>query len=399
MDRIEIISPVHVGTGEKIEAPSFYRIGDETVATRYNFADILSQMPSSVLTNPSFLNSLSRKQSSKNELYQNIQKYVDYDELNALYKVADNNVEDIAESGYDVYEQIKDLNRPYIPGSSIKGALLNAWMYYFIKRNYNEKYIEMILKDSNNIKNKTIIDYLCPIAGNHTDFIKALQSCIQCEDIYFDEIEVLWSERIGSGKDMQESMPMSYTECIKKNQISEGNVFRIDSFKKKLLMEQLTDYVDKNLDSKVRFKIIKVYENILKALNRKMIMDACNVFTQDILEIERSSKYIQLYKDFEFDDVNIQTKNIINDISSIKSEKKHEYILRIGKSTNYFSKSITYLIKVNSPHLYQKYFRNVLSPSTWGRTEAKSFSLPKTRTVFSNYEESYLPGFIRVTYD
>lgn len=136
MNKIEIITPVHIGSGDKIESPCFYRENDDdTVAKRYSFSDILSQLPPSVLTDPKFLRNLSRKQNNKNAQYQNIDRYINYSKLNELYCVKDENEYDLSESGYDIYEQIKDLDKPYIPGSSIKGALINAWFYYLVKIN------------------------------------------------------------------------------------------------------------------------------------------------------------------------------------------------------------------------------------------------------------------------
>lgn len=48
-----------------------------------------------------------------------------------MYRLYDDNTDDISDLSYDVNEQIKDLDVPYIPGSSIKGALINCGCIIF----------------------------------------------------------------------------------------------------------------------------------------------------------------------------------------------------------------------------------------------------------------------------
>lgn len=406
MDRIEIITPVHIGTGDKIEAPCFYRENDnDIVAKRYLFTDILSQMPTSVLTNPGFLRQLSSRQKNKYELYKNIDRYVNYDDLEELYSLKDDNEKDIAESGYDVYEQTKDLNKPYIPGSSIKGALLNAWFYFLLKLNFEkmgiEKNIEKILGSRYSDKS-TILNYLFDDDANHTKFIKALHSCLVCRDVYFDQMEVLWAERLGSGKDMKgPAIPMSYKECIQSNQSACSEFMYIDEYKKNLILENLDSYVDKKISESEQIKIKKRYKTILSAFKKSVFYDACNAFTQDVLEEDSTPKYKSVYRFYQCDDVNVQVDHLLKEIEDAKQNKEKVAYLRIGNSTNYFSKTITLLIRNQSPSLYYKYFDRALSPNSSPRskTRANKDIVPKTRTVYSSYNEQFLPGFIKIYYD
>ena len=406
MNKIEIITPVHIGTGEIIEAPCFYREKDEDIiAKRYLVTDILSQMPTSILTSPVFLRQLASKQKNKNELYKNINHYVNYSDLKELYTVKDDNEKDISESGYDVFEQIKDLKKPYIPGSSIKGALLNAWFYFLLKLNFDklgiEKNIDRILS-SRNFDKSTIINYLFKDELDHTKFIKALQSCLVCRDIYFNQMEVLWAERLGSGKEMKgPAIPISYRECIQPNQCVNSEFMYIDEYKKSVILKDITSYVSKNLNEQDRNKVIKRYETILSAFKQSFFYSACNAFTQDVLNEDCTPKYKSIYNFYCCKDINAQVDSLLKEIDNAKKNKEKVAYLRIGNSTNYFSKTITLLIRNQAPGLYYKYFDRVLSPnsSLKSNTRANKDTMPKTRTIYSSYDRQYLPGFIKIYYD
>lgn len=392
MDRIEILSPVHIGTGEIIESPSFHRVGNDDFAYRYNFLDILSQMPASVLTDEQVLRSLSIKQSKKTELYNSVLKTVDYQKLTPLYTVKYNDEDEIIDTGYDVFEQIKDLDKPYIPGSTIKGALLNAWFYYLVKNNYSRSIVEDVLQNKNSLRNLTFINFLMPSLVDCSEFLKAIQSCLECVDIYFEKMEVFNAKRIGAGENMEgEPIPLQFCECIQTGQTSQADMFRIDEFRKGLIIKQLNKYSDNT-------EILDCYQKILNALTKETIAKACNEFTEDVLKIDKQQRYKELYLKDYLETVD-HIEEIHNDLKSITSENKKEFILRVGKNTNYFSKCITYIIKTESPELYEKYFDRVFSPCTFGDTKAYSNSLPKTRVVYYSDYDNFLPGFIKVTYD
>ena len=128
MGKITLLSPVHISTGDMIEFPCYYAIPGYPVCYRFKFEDILLQLPYNALTDINLLNHLSNKQSSKKELYSTIKEYVNYKNLRPLYQLTGEMSSQMQKKQYDFSEQIKDLDKPYIPGSSVKGALWNAWM-------------------------------------------------------------------------------------------------------------------------------------------------------------------------------------------------------------------------------------------------------------------------------
>lgn len=420
MDRIETITPVHVGTGEMIPAFCFQRVSNSKNYHRYNVSDIYAQIPSSILLNKSFLESLrlpKQGQSGKNDMIENVMKRINYNNLRPIYDIEFDDVSSLKEKNKDIDEQTKDLNGPYIPGSSIKGAILNAWKYYLLKELYEEDNVAYVLENIENLNDVTIVNLISGNIGNHSNFLATVQSCVHCEDIHFGKLEILQGKRIGCGErkkgnvsksndplsNMKGTIDLEFAECIRKGQYSKGNVFTVDEKRKNYIRDNLREYVGDDISDGT----IKCYAKILDHLTKENIVNACNLFTKAIIALETSQKYYDLYYISYFEEVNETMAKISNDLNMI--DQKKEYYIRLGKHTNYFAKCISLLIKEESPNLYSDLFEEVFSPvGHSNRINAKS--MPKTRSVYFNeYDnvsegyvdtnDSYLLGFIKVTYD
>lgn len=384
MDKITILTPVHIATGIDIEMPSYHEMNDNMVA-RYDFMDILSQLPPNILTDPRILNELSSKQSSKKTLYKYIHQYVDYSKLKPLYYLDYTYDESLNYARTDVSEQVHDLHKPYIPGSTIKGTLINAWMYFLLKCNYQKHVksnIKLILdQDSKNSLGFHELIFRKQLEKEYSDFYKDLCGCLQCRDLYFDKMELFYAAREGSNRDMRGNVPMTYKECIPPFEKLDSELFVVDQFKLNLL--------------KQKYSKCEQYSNLdflIHSFTRKTLFKACNSFMKDILEVDMQNRYFYFYEDFE---------GINESLKAIKQEiaKPNTVILRVGNSTNYFAKTVSYLIKKNDPELFEKNFYDKFAPVNYGKTKPNEKTMPKTRVIYSNGEKDYLPGFIKVEYD
>mgnify|MGYP004673382437 FL=1 len=375
MNTIEILTTIHIGTGNEIEAICYYALNNNYI-NRYELLDIMYHIPSDVLTNPYFLNSMNKNANKNNykkiDLFQTITKYVNYNSIKPSYcleyKTINRNNK-IIDRG--VSEQINDLHKPYIPGSSLKGAIFTAWKYKLIKDNYSrvlDNFYDLV--DNNKFK----FNFCELFFGNKNDeFLKSLYGCLLCDDFYFDELELFKANRHGSGKDMNGNpIPLPYKECIKVGQKSRATFLKIDCFK----FEQLKKKYSTGM-----------YGMLIHSFNEKNLLEACNEFTKDIIECEKTDVYLNFYEGF---------KGINEQISMINKClcDKNSVVIRIGNSTNYFNKSISYLFKKNSPKLFADNPR-VFMPTS----KSKPYSIPKTRVIYANQSFDYLPGFIKVTYD
>lgn len=390
MAKITMLSPVHIATGQIIEAPSYHKT-QPNFMNRYDFMEILSQIPMTELADFAFLEKLSRSNSDKRNLYAKIHQYVNYRQLCPLYSLTSyiTNIKDVA---YDVSEQIKDLDKPYIPGSSIKGMLFSAWIYKLLKANQSlvDKRISTYLNSLANKGKTTFLDLLLSRDSevNHDEFIKDLRSCILCNDIYFKEMKLYSAKRIGAGKDNRKEMPLTYKECIKEGQEINDVFFTIDDKKLEVVKEKYRAHI--NLIS------------ITNWMKKNIFLSACNEYTKDMLEEEFSDRMQHLYADYA--PIHQQLFDMKKKIHQHLDEKQNHYILRIGNSTNYNFKSISLFVKRNYPNLYNEYFERVFSPVRINKNDkiqkVNKNTMPKTRVVFSEDGEHFvLPGFMMVSYD
>lgn len=379
MDKITILTPVHIATGNDIEMPCYHEVNDVTV-NRYRFTDILSQLPPKVMTDPRLLNELSSRQPSKKLLYRYIHQYVDYSKLTPLYNLEYTYDESLSEARNDVSEQMHDLHKPFIPGSTIKGTLLNSWKYYLLKLNYDQ-IRPNIYKQIKNGQNKNLdfheLMFGKSLDKDHENFYKELYSCLQCQDIYFNEMELFFAGREGSNRDMSGSIPTTYKECIPPLQTTNLVLFHFDEFKLNVLKDKYKE---------------KPYITLINSFKRKVFLKSCNAFTKDILNADTDKNYFNFYESF----VGINEK--LNEIKK-ELENPNTVVLRVGNSTNYFAKTVSYLIKYNDPGLYTECFWQRFAPVNKGKTKPNERTMPKTRMIYSNGEKDYLPGFIKIQYD
>ena len=179
MDRITILTPVHIATGNEVEMPCYHKVNDITV-NRYRFTDVLSQLPPKVMTDSRLLDELSSRQPSKKLLYRYIHQYVDYSKLTPLYNLEYTYDGSLSKARNDVSEQMHDLHKPFIPGSTIKGTLLNSWKYYLLKLNYDQirPNISKQIKGGQN-KNLDFHELMFgkSLDNDHANFYKELYSC------------------------------------------------------------------------------------------------------------------------------------------------------------------------------------------------------------------------------
>ena len=82
------------------------------------------------------------------------------------------------------------------------------------------------------------------------------------------------------------------------------------------------------------------------------------------------------------------------------------FYMRIGANTNYFFKTVSYLIKKNDSNLYNKYFYKVFSPKDKPKDEPKGKNkayplpdkMPATRTIYVDDLYAYYPGVIKIEF-
>lgn len=379
--KITIVTPVHIGTGE--DKMSFeYHLKDNTIFN-YDLNDLFSCIPDQTLLNYKFLNNLRRSNdgSKRKELNETLKRYINYNNLNYQYSMRGDF--DILPNE-NVAVQVKSLNVPYIPGSSLKGAIMNAIYYDFISLHLNE-FCDYIRKYSNS-NNKNIENFIIYYYSDYNDkmvkeFMHMFASYIMCSDAYFDKLVLVNTIRKKVCFDeKRQEMSLSNHECIDANQSKDGDCIKRDIKKMERLEEQYGDY--------------KYCKDFIGYISNKQIIKVCRKYFHDMLEEEITmEKENGFYEEFGLD-------KALNDMFT--NSIKNGFYMRIGKNTNHFFKTVSYLVKKNNPEFYARYFYQAFSPKDKPKKKKGAFptpeKMPVTRVIYLDDKYAYYPGVIKIEF-
>ncbi len=371
--KLTTVTPVHVGTGEEKQA-MFYRFYDDH-ADCFDEKDLFMQIPANKLIDSTFLSRLTNWKNSSPSVYlQNYLKhYVRNISLRPIYTLAFDNPDE-EDPNTKISEQVKSMNRPYIPGSTLKGAIYNAIHYQFVKEHFDLTAFE---KDEEKFNLDTYLNNL----GINSDFMKQVRGCLICRDVFFDQMRLMVPEREKitlaqkkSDTDLSGGLPNF--ECIDYGQETADDYIVFNKERLQYLQTQARNTYEKD------------YVN---CLSEKAVTKACQVFMHDLFE---EAYQLNNKTDF-YDEMGLGT-SITNLYKETKNTNLNYFYLRIGASTDYFSKSISLIIKKKAPNLYETKFTDWFSPVR-GKSGRKpsSENMPSTRMkYYDNYANCY-PGLMK----
>ena len=182
MEKIEILSPIHIGNGETYYSSCIYQ------NHRYAFEDILQKAKSiNRILNTAVLNELSNtsraSQLSNRQFFELLGiNTIDYKGIKPLYQV-----DYFENKPGKVQEIVSDANQLFIPGSSIKGYFNSLIWYDIILKNSDIKdYIicealKSVKKDS-----KGNDKFYFKFSKNIEDNVKQVSQLFGCNDIYLN---------------------------------------------------------------------------------------------------------------------------------------------------------------------------------------------------------------------
>ena len=152
--KISILTPVHISSGNK-NACFLYHPDKNDHFNCYRIEDLLQFIPPQKLLE---LQPDNASNNGKKDIIKLFNNYVNYNQLKPQYFL----FYKFKPFSKDVTEQVKSLNKPYIPGSSIKGAIMNAIIFNLLNDN-KEKIKEFLINFNRNLsKNfeKELLSYL-----------------------------------------------------------------------------------------------------------------------------------------------------------------------------------------------------------------------------------------------
>lgn len=370
--KLTTVTPVHVGTGEEKQA-MFYRFYDDHVDC-FDEKDLFMQIPEKKLIDPMFLSQLINWKDSSPSLY--LQNYLKQNvkniQMRPIYTLAFDNPDE-KDPHNRISEQVKSLNRPYIPGSTLKGAIYNAIHYNFVKEHFDRAAFEEGDKKFN-------LDRYLNNLGIDNDFMKQVRGCLICRDIFFDNMRLLVPDREKTSDIKSESDNLNKGlpefECIDYNQESTDDYVVFNRERLQFLQTQASNAIEKDYVS---------------CLSEKAVTRACQVYMRDLFE-----EAYQLNTKTNFYD----QMGIGGPISNLYKETKNTnlkyFYLRIGSSTDYFSKSISLIIKNMAPDLYESEFESWFSPvGTKGKRKPSPEKMPSTRMIYYDKYVDCYPGLMK----
>lgn len=415
--QIKTLSPIHIGNGEKYNGLSyivdkgkvlFYdsdKIADN-ITQQYieRFTQWIEQRVSEIerLEKQKRDEREENKRRSLTQLLREAQKKL------SLKEFIENSVRDVTiknkfssnflyslEARSQVYNNvdiecfIKQNNKPYIPGTEIKGAIRTALLYNFLQWDINWKWLKDEIekfakrhKDDlqqvagkkgrvvNNIKKKLVADMgkleerlqtqlLRPI--NHDDAKYDLLKLLHLADSELKNSQSCLFISNLKVEGINRSFPI-FQELCKKDQIFTCQGFKLDN--------------NKTIIDKLGFND----EQKWVVSDMKNIFQCCYVFSNKLLQEE-----IDYFTQHNF-------LQVVAKLQGIKQQNtKDSPVIRIGKNEGYFSLTMGLLVKDKDKTLYD----NVLCHATKNTSYTGNF--PKTRRVVNlqNNEQDTL-GWVKL---
>ena len=232
-------------------------------------------------------------------------------------------------------------------------------------------------------KNKPDIDdFLKYCDSRLLDLVKQVSNCLICRDVFYEKLVLVEPIRKNVYDDKKDKLSLSNIECIDVNQTCDDEFIKINTDRKNVIIETLKN------DN------IKFYDEFIEYLSIDKIIKVCRSYFHDILDEEiemekNNSYYVQEGLDKKLNEFYEDTVS-------------NGFYMRIGANTNYFFKTVSYLIKKNDSNLYNKYFYKVFSPKDKPKGKNKAYPLPDkmpaTRTIYVDDLYAYYPGVIKIEF-
>ncbi len=390
MYKIKTLSPVHVGTGKQLapfeyksfnESGVLYRLSESNVFKFKNREMLLDPKMNSKIFGSLFDNSRD-KQEQRNSAIKSLINEIRGNSIatkdDALYSVIENrDINNDSEMYSNVFEQIKNLSEPYIPGSSVKGMIYNAICYKYALDNYNESDYssdKVYGKFDKYIQEKL----LGPLNIQFKDF--STLNLLHAHDINFNSMSMNYCDRFNL--DNGSTMPIGTLECIAINSEAESELYTID-YDRINKLRQLG-------------KLGGFNEEILSLLTVNYIEEAMKQYNKDLIDYE-----IYVYNNLGIVDKSDIDKDLLSQFDKVKEELDGPgFVFRIGKNTGYFSKTVSLVVWKKNREFFSDNIQDFVKITGKRNDFLKTFEanlFPRTRVTTQLSDGSFsLLGFIKV---
>jgi CRISPR type III-A-associated RAMP protein Csm5 len=395
MWKITTLTPVHIGTGNTYQAFLIYE------NNRYEMIDMLLTS-----TNPlrfldeKFNRDLTneRRTVSNKDFFQKLN--LNPKKLNkkdSSYTLDNRTSKDLSYG--NVLENAKNVDIPYIPGSSLKGYILNIiWNDIIEKNSEIRKYYSIYYEKVYQAKTSGIQNDIRNVEKLDAE-VKFIMELLGVRDVLFVDapITLYESNRYLNGKKQNKKIPVGYVEAISENQTQEAEILFFMSDLNMKLAQERKDAIIKNIDDakiydlnedeKIKQKTFK--KNLLNEMYNRIIN-----FRQWFPKANQDFMIKIIDKEIDFidtlDNPEVNSKELRNILMQFKSRlEKGEIIIQLGGFTNFLAKSYGH----SFGQLYKEYFKEVFTP------DIKKKKVPKIDTmnlIVKNNLGTVPFGFIKI---
>lgn len=395
MWKITTLTPVHIGTGNTYQAFLIYE------NNRYEMIDMLLTS-----TNPlrfldeKFNRDLTneRRTVSNKDFFQKLN--LNPKKLNkedSSYTLDNRTSKDLSYG--NVLENAKNVDIPYIPGSSLKGYILNIiWNDIIEKNSEIRKYYSIYYEKVYQAKTSGIKNDIRNVEKLDAE-VKFIMELLGVRDVLFVDapITLYESNRYLNGKKQNKKIPVGYVEAISENQTQEAEILFFMSDLNMKLAQERKDAIIKNIDDakiydlnedeKIKQKTFK--KNLLNEMYNRIIN-----FRQWFPKANQDFMIKIIDKEIDFidtlDNPEVNSKELRNILMQFKSRlEKGEIIIQLGGFTNFLAKSYGH----SFGQLYKEYFKEVFT------SDIKKKKVPKIDTmnlIVKNNLGTVPFGFIKI---
>ncbi|MGC9081363.1 type III-A CRISPR-associated RAMP protein Csm5 [Sulfurihydrogenibium sp.] len=363
---LEILSPTHIGNGNKLNNWNYSYDEKQKILKVYDFDKVvqslkddkqrLSQLISSIKRNPHY-------QDLTNFLKQDIKPLYTLNVSGSLKRRGkDGNLE-----FKEVWEFIKVNSNPYIPGSEIKGAIRTAILYHMLKNNESLKQellkgLKKLFEDLKKLQDET----------QREKEKKKLKSRAQK---ILEELEnKVFSDGSKDGKkdfmrfiSVSDTKPKNPEEALYVCDIKIINTSRSFFDPHELLK------VGQKFEFRLDILWDDLYRNyIVKDFNFKSFKDiqaVCNEFANDLINHE-----IEFFSENVYGKEKVDIKKVVDFYKGLKEKSKNGFLLRLGKHQGFLSLTVNLIVKHSDENLFKSIYP-LLVHRGYGNNPAKSRKL------------------------
>lgn len=327
MSKIKTITPVHIGSGQKIytlKKDTYLYSIDKIIEEKVNNSSDSNLQK--LLASCSYL--ANKTNPTKIDLYKAL--YVNDYTIPFSTRISNDPAyaKAIESETADLFLAQKSLDKLIIPGSAIKGMLNNLFWYHVIDSN---DYIKKYFKEN--------INRISKILNELDGTIKNMKSFLRITDIIFDfNPRVFTVKRYNSKKDSNKACELavnyetiSYdesTNCDFIRSLTATDVKMMDEVKKEIEKTELTE--PKRIILNEYYNYVLNLKEIFPKANKKYMLEVVN---KEMQFVENSSNE-------KFDHMSL--KNFYQDI--IKQLNNDKIIMQIGKMTNFLDKTFMFVL-------------------------------------------------------